>query len=129
MIINQTRPEAPAARACPALAGASLLGGETMSPERTRMQTMPTIMSDGVQVPTLPAGEWNRLVLAMIGRPITPEERRKIQRMAGHNWTARVTAEAILNRDLTSQELTVALRLGALNVNAAAVTAGGVAKP
>ena len=60
-------------------------------------------------IPSLPAVEWHTLVLRMIGRAVSQDEEREIERMARHHWTARVTAEAILGRALTEAEVMAAM--------------------
>lgn len=68
-------------------------------------QTTPTYDIPSVEIPAIPMTEWNTLVRAWIGRPVTPQEEQRIEQMARHNWTARVVAEDILGRDLTTEEV------------------------
>ena len=71
------------------------------------MRRMPKTIYDDVQgaieIPTTP--KWDEMVLAFIGRPVTSDESRQIEKMKDHNWTVRVVSEAILGRDLTFEEV------------------------
>ncbi len=65
---------------------------------------MPTETAGG-PIPALMPDKWADLVEALIARSITTEEKQRIEKMARHNWTARIVAEDILGRDLTTEEV------------------------
>jgi len=62
----------------------------------------------GMEVPSLPVVAWDSLVrgvcFAMFGRPLTKEELAEIERAAVHGWTARVTCDHIVQREITNEE-------------------------
>jgi len=68
------------------------------------MRCMPIETVDG-PIPALLPDKWAELVGALIARPTTKEEKQRIEKMARHNWTARIVAEDILGRDLTTEEV------------------------
>lgn len=75
------------------------------------MRTMPTMMTvinqhgQNAMVPVPIAADWSGSVEALVARKLTAEELAKAERMAKHNWSVRVAAEAILGRDLTYEEV------------------------
>lgn len=79
------------------------------------MRKMPIIISGAdalphqpMIIPSLPLDEWHDLVRAFINRELTVDEIAQVEKMAAHNWTARVAAEAIIGRDLTTEEVAAA---------------------
>ena len=83
------------------------------------MRTMPKIIHADpmapngkvIDLPSIPATDWDAMVRRMIGRAVTEDEARKLDRMATAHWTARVAAEAILGHDLTTEEVTAAMQI------------------
>jgi len=59
-----------------------------------------------VNIPSLPGDDWCALIDRLVGRPLTADELRVRDRMGDANWTARVTAEFLLHRKLTNEEVT-----------------------
>ena len=75
----------------------------------THYRQMPSVLSDGVTVPTIPIEEWyNQIALfvrVVAGRELTQEEKRRRGDMANANWNVRIVAEAIIGRDITEVEM------------------------
>lgn len=72
------------------------------------MRKMPTIIStnpmhsdvlpnEGVEIPRIPADEWNARLFQEVGE-LTPGEREFVDRAVAHNWTLIVIADAIRER-------------------------------
>ena len=72
------------------------------------MRTMPGFATDPSDptkaIPIPVARDWDKLVRALIARPLTAAEDARVAWMRRCNWTARVAAEDVLGRTLTTAE-------------------------
>lgn len=74
------------------------------------MRKMPSVIHDpitgeGIELPCLVAGDWSAAVVALVGRTLTEQEKARVTQCYNHNWSVRVTAEDILGRSLTAEEV------------------------
>lgn len=74
------------------------------------MREMPSVIHDpitaeGIDVPALSRDKWYEAVVALVGRHLTDEEMARVAKCAKNNWTVVVTAEDILGRQLTPEEV------------------------
>lgn len=75
------------------------------------MRTMPSTIEHpfnpklSITLPTLTGDKWLAAVCALVGRELTEGEQSRVKRCLTHNWSVRATAEDILGRDLTYEEV------------------------
>ena len=62
------------------------------------MRHMPTILSNGAEIPTMPVEEFNEKLLQLLdNQPLSKEEGLFVEKATRHNWTLSVIVDHIRN--------------------------------
>lgn len=68
------------------------------------MRRMPTtihgVHGEAIEIPAIPRTEWDAKLAEIAGRDLTIDEQERADKMANHNWTLRIVADALFGDEV-----------------------------